>query len=394
MSRYHEEFLIGTVLRHQEVFDNPLFPAPGDFIESKHSKAVGHFSMIKIKGGDISWAALYEVASELALKLMGGNYDIGVPGNIEFYMREIRKDSARRSMKALNRWLETQLEEDPLETLGELVTKAERVASEASGYVEIYGKPHPEMMREAFRGPQEEKIATGFEYFDSLLEGGFTYGAYVVGTGPTGEGKSTFSSQLALQWGRLNHKVWYGSFEMAPARTGKIMMVQGGMSPVERNLEQAEKVWHTNNIILSGTIGVLHPEKMAYEIAHFIGRGVRIFIVDNLTVMEAIESGERYEKQVNLMQKTLRMAMENQVLFIMLAHLRKGVHGNPSTEDITGAGVIGQLADAVWMISKGGEEGGPDGWMRILKSRTHGMGKSFGLAFNPHTRTYSEVIHG
>ena len=391
MSAYHEQALIGMCCRHQEVFDRPDFPLPGHFDNPLHRKAVAVFSLIRAKGLNIDWITIHDHAPDLVVALTGGNYDVVSSGNEKYYIREVKQAFCRREITRLIPWLQDQESEDPQDILDLLSEKVVKLQQESGDLVEVHGKPIEEILEKHFNNPEaDERIPTGFSILDNLLEGGFPLGSYVVGTGPTGHGKSTLAGQMVLRWVYGGRKVWFGSFEIAPTSTSKILMIQAGLAPVQSNISQLKKITK-GNLFMSGTLGVLNPEAMAREIQHFIGKGIKIFVIDNLSVMEAIESGERYEKQVKLMQQILRLSMEHGVLFLILAHLRKGVQGKPTAEDITGAGLIGQLAAAVWMVTKVEGDDKIDGRISLLKTRTQGMGKSVRLSFNAHSKTYTEV---
>lgn len=391
MSKHHEEALIGLAQRHQGVFDRPDFPPPGAFDDPLHREAVKAFSMIRSRNLDINPITIQDAVPGLVMRLSGGNYSSVSPGNEEYYIREVKKDACRRAIAQMAPWLLDRAEDDPNDTLEKLKHKIEVLQSESSDMANVQGRLIEDLLESEFTGVQEEMIPTGLTLLDELLEGGFPLGGYIVGTGPTGHGKSTLAGQMVLNWVCRGRKVWFGSFEMAPGRMSKILMVQAGLCPVRENIEQFKMQYTKGNLYMSGTLGVLDPDAMAREIRHFIARGVKIFVIDNLTVMEALESGERNEKQIRLMQQILQMAMEHRVLFLVLAHLRKGTAGKPTSEDISGASAIGQLSEVCWSIMKKEKDADPDARLTLLKTRTHGMGRSIRMTFNAHNRSYAEA---
>lgn len=313
--------------------------------------------------------------------------------NVGYYAEEVRKAAARRKLEATAHALEARTK-DPTLTEEEIVAGAERDFQEVlqkARHRRIESEPIEEVMLSYFSGPQDEMVSSGFEILDSLLEGGFRMGGYTVVTGKTGSGKSTWISEVMIALLRAELRVWMGSFEMQPYRVGRTMMKQAGIMPVVENVEQFRNQVTHNGLFVSGSLGVLDPKAMADEMEYHLNeRGVRHFVVDNLAVMESAESGERYEKQVALMQRILRFCLSNRVHFYLLAHLRK-MAGNarPDTQDIAGAAIIGQLAENVLLLTRTDKED-YQSTLRILKSRTHGMGKAIRMAFDLRTERFFE----
>lgn len=247
------------------------------------------------------------------------------------------------------------------------------------------------ILNDGFTRKQDRRESTGFQRLDYLLEGGVMMGQYTLVTGKTGHGKSTLVNQIILHLCSHDKPVWLGSFEMHPFRTAKNMMKQTGLLVNAKNVDQFVK-YTRGKLYIGGTIGILDPDKMALEVEHYITkRGVRFFVIDNLAVMEAMESGERLEKQTRLMQRVLRFCMDHQVHFFLLAHLRKTNGHGVSIEDIAGTSNIGNLADTALMIERADSKRGCDAVIHILKSRTHGFGKTIKLNFEANTQTFKEA---
>ena len=247
-----------------------------------------------------------------------------------------------------------------------------------------------------------EKLPTGIKSVDYILNGGIPFGAFNILTGKRGEGKSTEASMLVKQALANDYTVFMYSGEL-PCRTQKrwldlqiagrdhVQRIENDDKTVNYTISKGNREIITNyyrqRVYLYDTGIVSDEEKDLIPTVEkcIVQFGCRVILIDNL--MTAIdlfnEKGEKLEIQEKICKKLARMAMEYNVLILLIAHKRKGQGYNVSddNDEVLGSSEITNLADVVMSYERPnkkdiekGEYSEDQRLMKVTKNRT-GNGK-------------------
>lgn len=249
------------------------------------------------------------------------------------------------------------------------------------------------------------KLATGISELDKLLKGGLYFGQLDIIGGKRGEGKSTFAGQILVNAIEQNYNVFAYSGEL-PNYLFKawIDMQVAGNSVIETTNKFGEQTYFVTNsdtekindwyrgkfLVYDNTMVSDENENLLKTVESVIVQfGTQVVLIDNL--MTAIDldcevESNKWEKQSKFVKKLTRIALQYNVIILLVAHRRKSQGTLDINDEISGSGDITNLAGVV--VSYDRNEDAAIQAERLLKlTKSRLIGK---LDFNGIPLSYDE----
>lgn len=210
-----------------------------------------------------------------------------------------------------------------------------------------------------------EKMRTGINDLDNMLYGGLPFGGVTVVAGKSGKGKSSFTSQIlanALEQGYRcfaysgelpNHlfKAWL-DYQLAGKnhiQTYETRYGNEGYKISETNRKLISE-WYRDKMFLYDTTSVDDEiTGLLSLLEDVIGQyGVRVILIDNLMTaldLDDMHDNDKYERQSKFVKALARIAIEQNVLILLVAHKRKNTspYGNDANDEVSGSSDITNL---------------------------------------------------
>lgn len=209
---------------------------------------------------------------------------------------------------------------------------------------------------------QIEKLKTGIRQLDRLLYGGLPFGGVTLITGKAGKGKSTFASQILAQAIEQGYICFAYSGELPNALfrawldfqiAGKNHVVEYTNQWGERrfNVSKANKAkiaeWYRGKCYLYDNSKVDEEKDLVGIIEKAISQyGARVVLIDNLMTGLDLDKGEAYDKydrQSKFVKKLVRIALDYNVIIMLVAHKRKNNFSANENDEIAGSSDITNL---------------------------------------------------
>lgn len=268
------------------------------------------------------------------------------------------------------------------------------------------------------------RLPTGIYPLDRLLKGGLPTGLITLLNGRTGEGKSCFAHQMALNIAAEGHRVMIYSGELPTKDVKRQIMKQaaGSAHIEERNNEQGfpeyavidearEKInnWLAGRIYLYNTESTSNDETddllMITEKA-ITQYGVRFIVLDNLMTaidLTTVEGENQYDKQGKFVNRLAEMVKEFDVSILLVAHRRKSGYGGADStenEEVSGTSKItnlvgvnvfyGRIPKETEYEGRSGkmrkttriDQSDPERYIKIVKNRIDGKVNLTGIKVN------------
>ena len=262
-----------------------------------------------------------------------------------------------------------------------------------------------------------EKFKTGIVEIDSLI-GGIPLEGTTVITGKSGEGKSTFASQVLAKAIDAGYKCMAYSGELPNGMfkewlylqlAGKNNIYMQENNPrisvdVESKIDAwiDEKLWlydvdslfKCSENELSGLLEIIEQAILQYE--------CRVILIDNLmTALDIVDPENalynKYEAQAHFVRKLAEIGRNYKVAIILVAHKRKNGNSSDINDEISGSSEITNYSTMIINYSKytpseimkGNKP--TDRKMSVTKERLKGgSASSFNVTFEPNSkRIYS-----
>ena len=262
-----------------------------------------------------------------------------------------------------------------------------------------------------------EKFKTGIVEIDSLI-GGIPLEGTTVITGKSGEGKSTFASQVLAKAIDAGYKCMAYSGELPNGMfkewlylqlAGKNNIYMQENNPrisvdVESKIDAwiDEKLWlydvdslfKCSENELSGLLEIIEQAILQYE--------CRVILIDNLmTALDIVDPENalynKYEAQAHFVRKLAEIGRNYKVAIILVAHKRKNGNSSDANDEISGSSEITNYSTMIINYSKytpseimkGNKP--TDRKMSVTKERLKGgSASSFNVTFEPNSkRIYS-----
>ena len=254
-----------------------------------------------------------------------------------------------------------------------------------------------------------EKLPIGIEYADKVLCGGLPFGQLILLTGKAGDGKSTFASQMLLSAIEHGYKCFAYSgelpnylfkswidFQAAGTKNTYEQWARWQYDQKPRAIKEdaLQKIgeWYKDRIWLYDNTDFTDDDDdtLSALLEQVINQyGVRVILIDNLMTAMDLEKGlghDKYEKQSLFVKKMARIALEYDVLIILVAHKRKDNGFTEVNESVSGSLDIINLASIVLsyerpskkMLENDSSITKDDRMLKITKNRLFGNIDTYG----------------
>lgn len=256
------------------------------------------------------------------------------------------------------------------------------------------------------------RFSTGFSAIDQKL-GGLNTSEVSVLTGKTGEGKSTFAGQLALNLMQSGAKICFYSGELSAATFQAWILKQSAGERyldhyvdefgadryhVEPYAEGRIKSWLTDRFILYDNSVHRSSERNEMLDRFLMAKryyGCNFFFIDNLMTAKYTKDNERdYNRQQgNFVGELMDFAMQEQSHVILIAHPRKMDTGDIN-DDIAGTKEIANRVNNIFQIHRLSEEEAKkapepmESLFTISKHRDDGEHTKIGLRFDKPSKRF------
>ncbi|XP_072229909.1 twinkle mtDNA helicase [Leuresthes tenuis] len=231
---------------------------------------------------------------------------------------------------------------------------------------------------------------------------GHRKGELTVFTGPTGSGKTTFISELALDLCMQGVNTLWGSFEINNVRLAKIMLTQFAMQRLEENLEQYD-FWADKFEELPLYFMTFHGQQNIKTVLDTMQHAVYLYdinhvIIDNLQFMMGQEnlSVDKFAVQDYIIGVFRKFATNSSCHVTLIIHPRKEEDDRElQTASIFGSAKASQEADNVLILQEKKLVTCPGRRsLQITKNRFDGDVGIFPLEFIKSSLTFSAPIKG
>ncbi|XP_028989551.1 twinkle protein, mitochondrial [Betta splendens] len=199
---------------------------------------------------------------------------------------------------------------------------------------------------------------TRFPELNKILKG-HRKGELTVFTGPTGSGKTTFISELALDLCMQGVNTLWGSFEINNVRLAKIMLTQFAMQRLEENLEQYD-FWADKFEELPLYFMTFHGQQSIKNVLDTMQHAVYLYdinhvIIDNLQFMMGQEnlSVDKFAVQDHIIGAFRKFATSSSCHVTLIIHPRKEEDDRElQTASIFGSAKASQEADNILILQE------------------------------------------
>ncbi len=212
------------------------------------------------------------------------------------------------------------------------------------------------------------KLKTGISQLDRLLGGGLYFGQVDIIAGKRGDGKSTLAGQIianAIEQGYkclaysgelpdYLFKAWLDFQVAGPRNVIENYRDDGSLNRFVTNSNMDRiNAWYQDKCYVydTGIIEEDEPEDLTRTIREAIMQyGIKVVLIDNLMTaidLDADGSAEKYDRQSRFVKKLARLAMQYEVLILLVAHRRKNGFAGDANDEVSGSADITNLAGIV-----------------------------------------------
>lgn len=234
-----------------------------------------------------------------------------------------------------------------------------------------------------------EKIPTGIKALDRAI-GGLVLGTVTLLSGRSGEGKSTFMSQLVCSALEDDRKVFIYSGELEPHHFRRWLDLQlatdkhvvelvnaSGTHYGTIHPDTADRIgkWYAGKAYIYDNGAELDKSSVISTIERAIRQyGVQLICVDNLmTAMEAVRSqDDLYRAQGEFVKRLKEIAKHYNVAVILVAHPKKNNDRAWNNDNVSGAAEIINYVDVAMSYSRN-KENAAQSLLEIGKNRLTGV---------------------
>ena len=235
-----------------------------------------------------------------------------------------------------------------------------------------------------------------FNFFNKT-SAGLRMGEFSLVTGATGSGKTTFLSQLSLDFLAQGVPTLWGSFEIQNEIFAETMVKQLSMTTPKNEAQAVEAIEKLEQLPLHllNFYGSTQPEEIFETLEYsIIAHDISIMCLDNLQFMlsEQAYGYNKFDLQDTVVSKLRQLATRHNVHIFLVVHPKKvedDRHLNSSS--IYGSSKITQEADNVFILQKSPDDVPNYRKLQLVKNRFNGVTDETALAFNPDSRRYFEM---
>lgn len=209
------------------------------------------------------------------------------------------------------------------------------------------------------------KLKTGIAELDRTLYGGLPFGMVCLISGKRGDGKSTLASQImanALDQGYATlaysgempnylYKNWL-DFQIAGRNHITENITDFGTPDrfITNKNQELINAWYQGRAFIYDSQIVENDEKE--DLIHTIQKtimqyDVKVVLIDNLMTAMYIDEhprSDKYDNQGRFVRELTKIAVQMDVLILLVAHKRKNAFGNDANDEVSGSGDITNLA--------------------------------------------------
>ena len=221
------------------------------------------------------------------------------------------------------------------------------------------------------------KLKTGIKELDITLGGGLPFGMVTLVTGKRNTGKSCFASQLMVNAvnqgyttfaysGEMPNHMYKSWFDFQVAGSNHIIENQDDFGIPQRfiknqNMILIENWYHEKAYIYDNSIVESDEAEDLLKTIELAIRqnGVEVILIDNLMTamyLDEEKGSDKYDKQGRFVRKLTRLALNYEVLIILVAHVRKNAFGGDANDEVSGSADITNLAGYVLSYARGTEQ--------------------------------------
>ncbi|CAL8304213.1 unnamed protein product [Lota lota] len=240
-----------------------------------------------------------------------------------------------------------------------------------------------------------------FPELNRILKG-HRKGELTVFTGPTGSGKTTFISEVALDLCMQGVNTLWGSFEINNVRLAKIMLTQFSMQRLEENLERYD-YWADQFEELPLYFMTFHGQQNIKTVLDTMQHAVYLYdinhvVIDNLQFMMGQEnlSVDKFAVQDHIIGAFRKFATNSSCHVTLIIHPRKEEDDRElQTASIFGSAKASQEADNVLILQEKKLVTCPGRRsLQVTKNRFDGDVGLFPLDFLKASLTFSAPVKG
>ncbi|XP_051273553.1 twinkle protein, mitochondrial [Dicentrarchus labrax] len=240
-----------------------------------------------------------------------------------------------------------------------------------------------------------------FQELTRILKG-HRKGELTVFTGPTGSGKTTLISEVALDLCMQGVNTLWGSFEINNVRLAKIMLTQFAMQRLEENLEQYD-FWADKFEELPLYFMTFHGQQNLKTVLDTMQHAVYLYdinhvIIDNLQFMMGQEhlTVDKFAVQDHIIGAFRKFATNSSCHVTLIIHPRKEEDDRElQTASIFGSAKASQEADNVLILQEKKLATCPGRRsLQVTKNRFDGDVGIFPLDFVKSSLTFSSPVKG
>ncbi|GAB5353025.1 hypothetical protein AAMO2058_000003100 [Amorphochlora amoebiformis] len=201
--------------------------------------------------------------------------------------------------------------------------------------------------------------STSFPTLTRILKG-FRRGELSIVTGPTGVGKTSFLSQISLDYAQQGVQTLWGSFEIKNARLAKRMLTQHARKDFTQSIEGFHKAaddFQQLPIYFLRFFGMTDVQKVldAMDYAVYV-YDVHHILLDNLQFMMGLQHGgfrTKFDAQDNALDLFRRFSTKHNVHITLVIHPRKEMDSAQlGISSIFGTAKASQEADNIIILQK------------------------------------------
>lgn len=248
-----------------------------------------------------------------------------------------------------------------------------------------------------------EKLRTGIRQVDKLLIGGLPFGGVSILTGKSGKGKSVLASQILVQAIFQNHicfaysgelpnhlfRAWL-DFQVAGRR--HVVEYTNSWGEVRYNVSKENRAeianWYRGKCYLydnSNVDGEETESLLTLTEKAITQYGASVILIDNLMTaldFDKTSAYDKYDKQSRFVKKLVRIALDFNVLILLVAHKRKNNFSQNENDEIAGSSDITNLGMITMSYDSDNEIGQDQRLLKVAKNRLFGKVETSGFVLN------------